>query len=160
MKQNISKHFRFTLQALTVLLTFCFVLSAGAAEYVVVKNDGVNVRSGPGRNNEILWEVFKNYPLKVTKRVNQKDGQWAETVDFEGDKGWISASLLSKKKLVIVSVDAANLRIGPDTNYEIIATVKYGVVFTPLTKEGEWVKVQHNDGTIGWLHEKLIWPKD
>ena len=156
MKLNSSKHVRFGLQAMAFLLTLCFAFTAGAAEYVVVNKDGVNIRSGPSTKKEILWEVFENFPLKVIKR----DGQWVQTQDFEGDKGWVFSPLLTKKKMVIVTVDAANLRIGAGTNYEIIATIKYGVVFKPLAREGEWVKVEHKDGTVGWLHDKLIWPKN
>ncbi|MFC1512998.1 SH3 domain-containing protein [Thermodesulfobacteriota bacterium] len=156
MKQNNSKLTRFGLQAIIFIFTIGITLSAGAAEYVVVNKDGVNIRSGPSTQKEILWEVFKNFPLKVVER----QGEWVKTIDFEGDKGWVYAPLLSKEKMVIVKVDAANMRIGGGTNYEIIATVKYGVVFKPLAKEGEWVKVQHKDGTTGWLHEKLLWPND
>jgi len=156
MKNNPQKQIRFGLQTVVFLFTLCVALSAGAAEYVVVNKDGVNIRSGPSTKNEILWEVFKNFPLEVIKR----QGEWTQTVDFEGDKGWVYNPLLSKEKMVIVKVDAANMRIGAGTNYEIIATVKYGVVFKLLKKKGEWVKVQHKDGTTGWLHKKLLWPND
>ncbi len=156
MKQITSKQIRFGLQAVAFLVTLGIALSAGAAEYVIANKDGVNIRSAPNTKAEILWEVFKNFPLQVLKR----EGQWTQAVDFEGDKGWIYDPLLSKEKMVIVKVDAANMRIGAGTNYEIVATVKYGVVFKPLEKDGEWVKVQHKDGTTGWLHETLIWPND
>ncbi len=156
MKNIRSKHLRYGLQAVILILTLGIALSATASEYAVVNKDGVNIRSGPSTKNEILWEVFKNFPLQVIKR----QGDWVQTIDFEGDKGWVYKPLLSKGKMVIVKVDAANLRIGAGTNYEIIATVKYGVVFKLLEKEGEWVKVEHKDGTIGWLHQKLIWPND
>lgn len=138
------------------LCAFCLV-SAGAAvsaEYGSVAKDGVNLRSGPDTNKEILWEVFKGFPLQVLDR----QGQWAQVVDFEGDKGWIYAPLLAKQKTVIVKVKTANMRGGPGTNYEMVATVKYGVVFQPLEKDGEWVKVRHEDGTTGWIFEKLLWP--
>jgi len=156
MKQIISKQIRIGLQAVAFIVTIGIALSAGAAEYVIAGKDGVNIRSAPNTKAEVLWEVFKNFPLQVLKR----EGQWTQTVDFEGDKGWVYDPLLSKEKMVIVKVDAANMRIGAGINYEIVATVKYGVVFKPLEKDGEWVKVQHKDGTTGWLHDTLIWPKD
>jgi SH3-like domain-containing protein len=129
-------------------------VSASAAEYVSVKKDGVNIRSGPDTKQEVLWEVFKNFPLKVL----QRKGKWAQVVDFEGDKGWIYSPLLSKKKTLIVKVNMANMRVGAGKDYEIMASVKYGVVFTPLEKEAEWVKVKHEDGTSGWIYEKILWP--
>ncbi len=137
-----------------LVVTASFVASTFAAEYVSVKRDGVNIRSGPNTNQEILWEVFKNFPLKV---VNHQ-AKWAQVVDFEGDQGWIYSPLLSKTKTVIVKVKTANMRVGPGKNYEVSATVKYSVVFKVLEIEGDWVKVVHDDGTSGWIYSKLLWP--
>lgn len=136
------------------LLSFFIAASCLAAEYVSVSKDGVNMRSGPSTDKEILWEVFKDFPLQVIGR----QGKWVQTIDFEGDKGWIYAPLIANKKTVIVKVNLANMRLGPGTNYEVVARVKYGVVFTPVEREGDWVKVKHEDGTSGWLFDELIWP--
>jgi SH3-like domain-containing protein len=139
-----------------LLSALCLVAAppAMAAEYASVAKDGVNLRSGPDTNKEILWEVFKGFPLQILSR----QGQWAQVVDFEGDKGWIYTPLLAQQKTVIVKVNTANMRTGPGTNYETVATVKYGVVFQPLEQNGEWIKVRHEDGTTGWVFEKLLWP--
>lgn len=139
-----------------IVLTLLISSPAIAAEYISVKKDGVNIRSGPSTNKEILWEVFKDFPLEVVKR--QKD--WIQTKDFEGDQGWLYEPLTEKSKRVIVKVNTANMRIGPAQNYELVATVKYGVVFTPLEKEGDWIKVRHEDGTSGWIFKNLLWPSD
>ena len=128
--------------------------SITATEYVSVLKDGVNIRSGPDTNKEILWTVFKDFPLKVSTRK----GKWAQVEDFEGDKGWIFTELINKEKTVIVKVDSANLRGGAGTDHETVADVKHGVVFKLLTTKGDWVKVQHADGTTGWIFSKLLWP--
>ena len=138
----------------TIFSLILFTLPCNAAEYVSVKKDGVNIRSGPDTKKEILWEVFKNFPLKVIK----KKGKWINTKDFEGDTGWVYAPLIQNKKTIIVKVETANLRVGPGKNYELAATAKYGVVFTPLDKEGDWIKVSHEEGSTGWIFKKLIWP--
>nr|MBF0223566.1 SH3 domain-containing protein [Desulfobulbaceae bacterium] len=96
-----------------IVLTLLISSPALATEYISVKKDGVNIRSGPSTNKEILWEVFKDFPLEVVKR--QKD--WIEAKDFEGDQGWIYEPLAEKNKRVIVKVNTANLRIGPAQNY-------------------------------------------
>lgn len=140
--------------ALLILVSFC--LPSFAAEYASVKKDGVNIRSGPDTSKEILWEVFKDFPLEIIKR----EGEWVHTKDFEGDTGWIHSALLSKTQKVIVKVEVGNMRVGPGKNYELVATVKYGVVFTPLETEGEWIKVSHEDGTKGWIYKKLLWPNN
>ena len=153
-KQNsIGKRFGQGL-AIFVIATF-FSVPSFAAEYISVKKDGVNIRSGPATNTEILWEVFKDFPLEVLKRK----GKWIQIRDFEGDKGWIYNQLISNAKTVIVKVKTANMRVGAGKNYEIMATVKYGVVFKPVDKDGHWIKVSHDDGTNGWMYDTLLWPK-
>jgi len=128
-----------------------------AGDYVSVTKDGANIRSAPDAKKELLWEVFKDFPLQVTKR--QKE--WVEVKDFEGDQGWIYANLVSsKEKRVIVKANTANLRSEPSKESKSVATVKYGVVFTPLEKKGEWLKVKHEDGTSGWISNSLVWPPD
>jgi SH3-like domain-containing protein len=128
-----------------------------AADYVSVNKDGANIRSGPEVNKELLWEVFKDFPLQVVGR--QKE--WVQVKDFEGDQGWIYANLVSsKEKRVIVKANSVNLRSEPNKNGKSVATVKYGVVFTPVEKKGEWLKVKHEDGTSGWISNTLIWPPD
>lgn len=141
--------------SLSFLVTLAFLVpAASAGQLLSVKKDGVNVRSGPDTHAEVLWEVFKGFPLEVL----DKKGNWSHVIDFEGDKGWIYSPLLSNEHTVIVKVSTANMRIGPGKNYEIVATVKYGVVFQPIGKDGDWIKVKHADGTIGWIYKDLLWP--
>ncbi len=140
-----------------VLVVFAMLLvpAAAAAEYVSIQRDKVNIRSGPGTDHEILWEVFRDFPLQILERR----GEWARIVDYENDRGWIYSPLVSDVKRVIVKVSTtANMRVGPGTNYEVKATVQRGVVFEPLERRGSWIKVQHADGITGWISEQLLWP--
>ena len=143
----------------TATLLALFILSlpvAAAADYVSVKKDGVNIRSGPGTEHNVVWQVFKSFPLQVVSR----DGKWASVVDYQGDKGWIYSPLLSSRKTVIVNVETGNMRSGPSTNETIIAEVKKGVVFEAREKSGEWLKVRYKDDLTGWMHNSLLWPKN
>ena len=135
---------------------FILSLSApgNAAEFVSVKKDAVNIRSGPSTKNKVVWQVFENFPLEVIKR----EGKWANVVDFEGDKGWIYETLISSRKSVIVNVETANMRSGPSTDDNVIATVKKGVVFEPLEMKGDWMKVRYKNEIPGWMHNSLLWP--
>lgn len=145
-----------TLFSLSFALTFGGAPSF-AADYVSVNKDGANVRSGPDIKKDLLWEVFKDFPLQVISR--QKE--WMQIKDFEGDQGWIFANLVSsKEKRVIVKANSVNMRSEPSKDAKSVATVKYGVVFTPLEKKGDWLKVKHEDGTTGWISKTLVWPPD
>lgn len=132
--------------------------AAITGKYVSVTKDGVNVRSYPSTSAEVRWELFKRYPLLVKKRK----GAWLQVADFEGDSGWIHESLVSDKKSVIAVRKRINLRQDPnsDPNNPIIAVIRYGVVFTPLEKSGDWLRVRHADNTEGWLNKDLVWPPD
>lgn len=141
---------------LLAALVFAPPVAALAAEYVSVNKDGANIRKEPDPKKELLWEVYKEFPLQVIKR--QKE--WVQVKDFEGDQGWIYANLVSKDKRVIVKANNANLRAEPKKDGKVVASVKYGVVFTPVEKKGEWLKVKHDDGTSGWIMNTLIWPSD
>ena len=152
LRQKIAK----TVTWLSLSLLLCAAPSL-AADYVSVNKDGANIRSAPDAKKEVLWEVFKDFPLQVTKR----EKEWVQVKDSEGDQGWIYANLVSsKEKRVIVKANTVNLRSEPSKDGKSVATVKYGVVFTPLEKKGEWLKVKHEDGTSGWISNALVWPPD
>ncbi len=127
--------------------------TAIAADFVSVVKDGVNLRSGPDTSNQVLYELPKGYPLKVISRK----GKWIKVNDYENDKGWIYASIVSKNPYSIVKVKEANVRKGPGTNHAKVGKVVKDVIFKRLSRKGEWVKVQHPQLT-GWIHQKLIWP--
>jgi SH3-like domain-containing protein len=129
---------------------------ASPAEYVSAAKDGVTVRANPAADADASWEIFDKFPLRVKKR----QGAWLQVSDFEGDTGWIQESLVTGAKSVIVSKKRINLRQDPnsDTNNPVVAVVRYGVVFTPLEKKDDWLKVRYADGTEGWLNKDLVWP--
>lgn len=61
-----------------------------STQTVIVKNPTVNVRSGASTNNPIVFKAQKGTPFKVLK----KEGQWYQIEHADGDKGWISSSVV------------------------------------------------------------------
>ena len=123
------------------------------AERLAVAAGIANIRSGPGTKYEILWKVEKYYPLIVLK----KEDRWCQFRDFEGDVGWVHASLLAKIPTVITKADKCNIRSGPGTKHEILFSVESGIPFKILKRERKWIQVQHADGDRGWIHQSLVW---
>jgi SH3-like domain-containing protein len=121
---------------LVFLSELCF-----AAEFASIIKDGVNIRSGPSTKHEVLWEVFREFPVEILQR-----------------QGWVYSSLLANTKTMIVKVETANMRSGPSTDDKIIATVKKGVVFTPLEQQGSWIKVRYKNDITGWIYNTLLFP--
>ena len=140
---------------LLLFLSLVIVSGAFCAEYVSVKGDNVNVRTGAGTNYEVSMELFQGYPLKVIST----QGEWLKIVDFENDSGWIHQSLVTEGNTVIVNGNKnVNMRAEPTTNSAVIATVDRGVVLTRLDTQGKWLKLKHSTGLIGWIYQPLLWP--
>jgi SH3-like domain-containing protein len=138
------------------IITFVLImLLAGiaSAERLAVSAPVANIRSGPGTSHNVLWKVEKYFPL----RIIEKSGEWYHFEDFEGDKGWVHQSLVSKISAVITKKDACNIRSGPGTGNKIIFTVEKGIPFKVLKRKGNWIHIEHADGDKGWIHKSLIW---
>ena len=85
-------------------IIFCsaFLLAQAAlAEMVAVKNDNVNMRSGPSTKNEVLWKIGQGFPLQVVK----KSGEWIQVKDFEGSVGWVRKDMVSNQSHVVVKAN-------------------------------------------------------
>ncbi|MFA6584332.1 MAG: SH3 domain-containing protein [Elusimicrobiaceae bacterium] len=57
---------------------------------VTVKAKVANLRSGPGSDKDVVWEVDKEFSFKV---LGKKNG-WYNVTDENGTEGWISKGLL------------------------------------------------------------------
>lgn len=147
---------RFTKTVGVVLFLVCLIFATGdaaAAERMAAKKDISNIRSGPGTDYDVLWQIERYHPVLVV----EKRGVWCRFKDFEGDEGWIHAALLGKTRTVIVRVRRCNVRSGPGTDNDIVFTVDRGIPFKVLQKKGRWFEVQHADGDKGWIFETLVW---
>jgi SH3-like domain-containing protein len=132
-----------------------WLLAAGLAhaERLAVKVATGNVRSGPGVEHAVIWQVERHYPVKVVERK----GPWCRFEDFEGDRGWLHQSLLEKQETVVVQKNNANLRAGPGTDHPVVLVVDAGVPFKVLDRRGQWLRVVHADGETGWIAGSLVW---
>ena len=139
--------------ALTIMILLLLFSSAAWAERLAVAVSVANVRSGPGKNYDILWEIEKYHPLNVFN----KSGQWYHFRDFEGDEGWIYKPLLRNIPSIITKKEECNIRSGPGTGFAIVFTVEKGIPFKVIKRKGSWIYGQHADGDEGWLHKSLVW---
>jgi SH3-like domain-containing protein len=136
-----------------MLATVLLASGAVAAEYVSVVKDGVNLRSAPGTNAEILFQLPLGYPLEVIG----KDGQWLKVSDYEGDKGYIQESLVGKTPTVIVKSKECKILSGPGAKEKVVGTGVKDVILQKGEQKGEWIKVTHSNLT-GWVHKSSVWP--
>ncbi|WP_339135613.1 MAG: SH3 domain-containing protein [Candidatus Electrothrix sp. GW3-4] len=145
-----------------IILFIFFLLSsltAGSvmARMVAVKNDNVNMRSGPSLDKAVIWKLGIGFPLKVVK----KSDDWLQVKDFEGAVGWVHKDVVNRSGHMIVKAQKKNngkinIRNKPNTKSKVVAQAYYGVVFKTLAQQKGWVKVQHGEVT-GWIKRSLLW---
>ena len=85
-----------------ILITFSFMNILSAEEnnyYLILKNNKVNVRYGPGFDYPIKF-VYKKKNLPI--RVIDKKENFRRIIDFKNNSGWIHTSQLKKGKAFIL----------------------------------------------------------
>jgi len=138
---------------LTIFFLFCWI-AVSQAKMVSIVGDMVNMRSGPGDNYEVLWELGQGYPLSV---IDQQ-GDWLQVTDYEDDTGWVQQDQVAEKAYMVVKKRIVNIRSGPGENYRVIRQAQQGVVFRTLQKKDDWVKVRHEEEDVtGWVLRTLMW---
>jgi len=138
-----------------IIITLFITLSSGVAmaERLAVSASVANIRSGPGTEYDIIWQVGKYHPIQIVK----KSGDWHRFRDFEQDEGWIHKSLVSKIRTVITKKKKSNIRSGPGTRHKIVFTVEKGIPFRVIKRKGSWIFIEHADEDKGWIYEALVW---
>lgn len=133
------------------------------AEYVTMDNGGslysekqnavvtaneLNVRETPSTKAKIVGS------LRINQRVEilETSGEWYRT-----NYGWINKNFVelvdstSANNTGTVKAMALNVRKGPGTSYEHVATLRLGEKVTILENQGEWLRVKS-----GWVKASYI----
>lgn len=130
--------------------------------YVNDTNDGyLNLRSGPGTNYQIVTRIYGGMNVDG---VGQS-GSWRRVVLPDGTTGWASGNFMSPRyvqqrhydaKVAPTSDGFLNLRAGPGTNYRIIQRLYAGQGVNDTGSQGNWLRVQLADGTVGWTSSRYL----
>ena len=138
-----------------ILITFSFIKILYAEEnnyYLILKNNKVNVRIGPGFNYQIKYIYKKkNLPIKV---IDKKEN-FRRIIDFKKNSGWIHISQLKKAKSLILLKD--QILFSKPTRYSkpIIKISKGRLLLVKKCKK-KWCKVKTED-YLGWITTSNIW---
>ncbi|MDD4561996.1 MAG: N-acetylmuramoyl-L-alanine amidase [Syntrophomonadaceae bacterium] len=141
-------------------------------EYQVeVTVNGVNLRSGPGTNYDIVGSANQGEILTLLD-VN---GDWYQVKTSAGLPAYIKATFTEKAEKATpvpvvsqpapvastavsqVEVISGNvyLRSGPGPNFDNVGSVSGGDILSVLGQEGDWYKIKKADGSsayiAGWL---------
>ncbi|CCK78748.1 SH3 domain-containing protein [Desulfobacula toluolica] len=151
------KHLKINIitKIITGVLAGLLVLSGSlfAQERLSVKVGIANMRPEPGTKYDELWQVEQYHPVIII----EKKGDWYKIKDFENDVAWLHKSLLGSTPSVITIKNKCNVRSKPVKGSTILFTTEKGVPFKVLGKKGNWIKIEHADGDVGWIYKTLVW---
>tara|TARA_B100001996_G_scaffold377506_1_gene360227 strand:- start:795 stop:1241 length:447 start_codon:yes stop_codon:yes gene_type:complete len=138
---------------LILLSMFCYKIAIADENYfVMLKNNKVNVRYGPGFDYPIKFIYKKKFlPIKV---IDKKEN-FRRIIDLKNNSGWIHISQLRKNKSFIL-LENQILFSKPTKYSKPIAKISSGRLLLTKKCKLNWCKVI-TENYVGWLEIKNIW---
>lgn len=155
---------RLTALALLILLISGIIYMQNEAQantnnLVKIAVDGLNVRSGPGLEYEVIGKVNKGETLQIIEEKNK----WYK-ISFSNNKvgwvaGWYTEQYIDSTPVVKTAeanVTYLNVRTGPSTSFAVIEQIHPETKYPIIEIEGDWVKIQLNSNKVGWVAKWLV----
>ena len=138
-----------------IYLFFIFPLQAVfAEEFLMLKNNKVNVRHGPSFEYPIKYVYLKkNLPIKV---IDKKEN-FRRIIDNKKNGGWIHISQLKQSKSFI-TVSNKILFKKPTKFSKPLAKIETGRLLLVKKCERNWCLVE-TKSFKGWVDEENLWGK-
>ena len=108
-----------------------------------------NVRAGPGQHYPIKFTFkAKAVPVRV---INEYDN-WCEIEDYEGQSGWVSQNLLTKKRMLLVRTSKPFVDMYSKNNEKsrVVFHLENNVTGEYLKCVDNWCAIKVNDKK-GWI---------
>ena len=138
---------------LFIAFSFINILSANEnSYYLILKNNEVNVRYGPGFDypNKYVYKK-KNLPVKI---IDKKEN-FRKIIDFKKNWGWIHASQLKKGKSFILLKDQI-LFSNPTKYSKPLLKIAKGRLLLVKKCKKNWCRVKTGNFS-GWIKTNEIW---
>ena len=142
----------------SIIYFFCFFVfftnsfSEEEKEFLMLKNNKVNVRYGPGFDYPIKYIYKKNkLPLKI---IDKKEN-FRKIIDHKKNNGWIHISQLRKSKSLI-STSKKILFKKPTKYSKPIAKIEEGRLLIVKKCSDNWCVVK-TEKFSGWISKDNIW---
>ena len=144
-------------------MRFAFLLAAALAaapappHYASLRSDKVYLREGPTYQHRVLFTYKrKDYPVQVLAAYES----WRRVRDADGTVGWISQTMLSDARSVLITGKGkAELRSSPTPAAPVAAEAEPGVVGKLKACKPQFCKITAG-GVTGWIDRTRIWGVD
>ena len=126
--------------------------------YFASLRNETNVRSGPGQNYPIKFTLkLRGLPVRV---ISEYDN-WNEIEDYEGQTGWVTQSLLTKKRTLMVRTTKSFVNMHSKNNEKsrIIFRLENNVIGDYLKCAEDWCGIKINNKK-GWVQKGDLYGVD
>ena len=138
---------------LFIAFSFINVLSANEnSYYLILKNNEVNVRYGPGFDYPINY-VYKKKNLPV--KIIDEWWEWKKIIDLKKNSGWIHDTQLKKGKSFILLKDQILFKKPTKYSKPLFIVDKGRLLLVKKCKKN-WCKVKTKN-YLGWVITNNIW---
>ena len=121
--------------------------------FVTLKFNEVNMRAGPGREYPVLWSYRKTgLPFLVEAEFNM----WRKVVDHEGTTGWMRSSVLSLRRMALVTDGSAKIYAADNDQSKVVAIAERNALLELQSCPAAMCKVA-KDGVRGWINREALW---
>jgi SH3-like domain-containing protein len=133
-------------------------ISASALEFRSVAVPKAVLYDAPSTAAKKTLLLSQFYPVEVIVNL----GDWLKVRDAQGTMSWVEAKQLSSKRMVLVKVSGAEIRLAADPTSKLVATIEKDLVLEALDilPTNGWLKVKHRDGVSGYIINSSIWGAD
>ena len=141
----------------TLIIIICsFSIKSVSSEesfFLSLKNNEVNLRSGPSFQHPIRLTYQKKYlPILILDRSET----WRKVKDFNNNSGWIHISQLSKKKTALNIKKNSILYQGSTIYSKPIAKIEIGRLILIKKCKIKWCKITSGKYN-GWVLKNSLW---
>ncbi|OQP03437.1 N-acetylmuramoyl-L-alanine amidase [Geobacillus sp. 44B] len=149
-------HIRLVVSFLLVSIIFSFfppVFQGKAkADKVIVQEDHLNVRTGPGTS----YRAFAKLDQGETYHVLDKKGSWVKLRLNHGETGWVAKQyVIGVRKKAVVTADRLRVRSIPSSHGNIIGYLEQGQTVHIAETEDGWAKIVA-PSFVGWVSSAYL----
>lgn len=133
--------------------------------FVSLRANEVNLRTGPGTRYPIEWTYTrKDLPVEIVAEFEN----WRKIRDWQGIEGWVHQTMVSSRRMMVVTGQTRTLYSAPEENAPPVAKAETGVFgrLWQCPRSKEFCKVEleitkednQKDGTMqGWMRRDELW---
>ena len=155
------KKINYLLWLFLLLFNFSFSFSVfsqiTSIDWLSLKYDKTYLRSGPSKQNKVLWTYKKKgLPIKVIR----KRGDWYEVEMPERITGWINSTQISfKRRVLVISDELIDIRRKEQKTSKVIAKVGKNVVGELIGCQKAICKIDYYK-IEGFVEKEFLWGVD